>query len=246
MQRMDRPVQVPDQITDPPAPLVLASRSPRRRALLTVLGIPFQEKPSDADERLLPDESPRDAVQRLALVKAEAAARDAGGALVLAADLLVVHEGRPLGKPKSKGQAREMLRSLRARPHQVITGVALLAAGGVRRYLGLQETEVWMRDYTDDEIEAYLARGEAMDKAGAYAIQDQQLSPVAHLRGCYPNVAGLPLCEVVRAMEALGHPLADMARGPFVPPCRLCREGARVVGEPRVGRLYADGQRHPF
>jgi nucleoside triphosphate pyrophosphatase len=186
------------------ARVILASASPRRRELLTILGISFRIVAADVDEHTQPGEVPTALVTRLAETKALTVARRAvapsglrhgtaqsdDASLVLAADTEVELDGAVLGKPPDGAAARAMLLALRGRAHRVLTGLAL----------ALGETIVWMRTYTDDEIAAYIATGRPLDKAGAYGIQDAGFQPVARINGCYTNVVGLPLCEVRRAL----------------------------------------------
>ena len=117
-----------------------------------------------------------------------------------------------------------MLAELRGRRHEVISGVALLGVNG--RHCGAVTTSVWMRDYSEAEIERYVGSERPLDKAGAYAIQDRDFGPVERIDGCYLNVVGLPLCEVGRGLLLLGWPLVDER---YEPPCRLCRLGQRVL-----------------
>ena len=142
----------------------------------------------------------------------------------MAADTLVVCDGQVLAKPADPDDARRMLRRLRGRSHQVLTGVALRATEAVQ-WCGLVSTTVVMREYADGEVEEYIARGEPFDKAGGYAIQDEVFRPVERLDGCYLNVVGLPLCAVSAGLAALGVSVAP--GGP--PPCGYCRAGARLV-----------------
>jgi septum formation protein len=195
--------------------LILASASPRRRALLAILGISFCVTSADIDERPRPGESPAALVTRLAETKALTVARRGVAAsgkrqgtpaapsdrLVLAADTEVELDGAVLGKPADDAAARTMLLALRDRPHRVLTGLAL-ADGDRIAWSSVVETTVWMRPYTDDEIAAYIASGRPLDKAGAYGIQDAEFRPVARIDGCYTNVVGLPLCEVRRALAS--------------------------------------------
>jgi predicted house-cleaning NTP pyrophosphatase (Maf/HAM1 superfamily) len=119
-----------------------------------------------------------------------------------------------------------MLRRLRGRSHQVLTGVALRAApGGQLEWGGVVATRVLMRDYAESEVDAYIDRGEPFDKAGGYAIQDSRFQPVERVEGCYLNVVGLPLCAVAAGLSALG--VETQAAG--TPPCEYCRAGARLV-----------------
>lgn len=171
--------------------ITLASASPRRRELLARLVPDFQVVPSDVDEALEHPVSP-DNVAALALRKARAVAPRVGG-VVLAADTVVVVDGDPLGKPGDAEHARAMLRRLRGRPHIVITGLAVVDAGEDRSEATAVVSEVLMRDYPDSVIDAYVASGEPLDKAGAYAIQGAGAGLVAGWIGSYSNIVGLPL-----------------------------------------------------
>ena len=184
--------------------LVLASTSPRRRELLSCLGINFRVVPPSTLENMKPNETPKEMVERLALSKALSVARSLAGGLVVGADSVVVLDGRVLGKPINSAQAREMLRSLRSREHQVMTGVALVDADDQGAHVTSESSLVTMRDYSDDQLEAYVASGEPMDKAGAYAVQDRVFRPAEQLEGCYTNVMGLPLCSLVDMLQDAG------------------------------------------
>lgn len=178
--------------------LVLVSASPRRRALLAELGVPFRIEPVDIDETPLPGEPPIDLALRLAREKA--LAYPASGCWALAADTVVALNGEVFGKPANAKEARAMLRRLRGRQHSVITAVALRTPdGGIEA--AFDRAEVTMRGYTDAEIEEYIATGDPFDKAGAYAIQHEGFHPVAALEGARETVIGLPLA-LVRAMLA--------------------------------------------
>lgn len=192
--------------------IILASASPRRRQLLSLLGVSFRVVTSDADESVQPGESPIVLAQRLSAAKAEAVAKAHSGAVVIAADTMVVLDGEILGKPADECMAFEMLSRLRAREHLVYSGLALLDAMRGRRLIQVARTPVQMRDYTDAEIRSYVASGDPLDKAGAYAIQYQAFNPVALINGCYANVMGLPICHLYRGLRAWGfrallHPL---------------------------------------
>lgn len=189
--------------------LVLASNSPRRRALLALGGWDFEIAPADVDETPLPGEPAADYVLRLAQSKAQAAgARQASahpaGALILAADTTVADEGQILGKPRDDAEARQMLERLRGRTHQVYTAIAVLRLGEADPLTDLCCTDVPMRAYSDVEMQAYIASGDPLDKAGAYAIQHPGFHPVEQLQGCYANVVGLPLCHLQRTLHKLG------------------------------------------
>lgn len=184
--------------------LVLASASPRRRQLLTLLGIPFSTRSAAVDESPLVGEAPTDLVLRVSQAKAYAMHDVRRDELVVAADTVVVLDGEILGKPGSPGEAFSMLRRLRSRSHAVYTGISVWQPANWRMVNELASSAVSMRDYTDAEIEAYVATGDPLDKAGAYAIQNQGFAPVRHMEGCWLTVMGLPLCHLRRALEAFG------------------------------------------
>lgn len=179
-------------------PLLLASSSPRRLDLLRALGLEPGVRPADVDETLLPGEDPHDAAERLARAKAVVVAASAPpGTVVLAADTIVVLDGAALGKPRDDEDARRMLRSLRGRGHDVVTGVALARDG--RLVSGREVTEVVFAPMTDEEVDAYVASGEPSDKAGAYALQGLGGLFVERISGTPSNVIGLPL-RLVRGL----------------------------------------------
>lgn len=184
--------------------LVLASASPRRRDLLAGLGVRFTVRPVDVDERPRPGEDPHVYVLRLAEEKA--AARAAPGELVLAADTSVVLDGEILGKPGDAEEARQMLSRLAGREHTVLTGVALLEAGGGSRS-AVEESRVRIAALSDEELRWYVATGETMDKAGSYAVQGLGAMFVEAVFGDYTNVVGLPLPSTYRLFRDLGHDL---------------------------------------
>lgn len=180
--------------------LLLASSSPRRLALLRALGLEPLVRPADVDETLLPGEDPHDAAERLARAKAGAVAGGApAGAVVLAADTIVVLDGEALGKPRDDADARRMLRALRGRAHDVVTGVALARDGTL--VSGRETTEVLFAPMTDEEVDAYVASGEPADKAGAYALQGLGGLFVERISGTPSNVIGLPF-RLVRSLGA--------------------------------------------
>jgi len=172
----------------------------------------FVSYPADIDERRREGEPPADYVLRLADAKARvAAARTRVVGPFLAADTVVVDGDELLGKPDSDEEARRMLEQLRGRRHQVYTALALYDPPNLRMLKDLCVTEVPMRNYSDEEIERYIASGDPFDKAGAYAIQHRKFQPVENFQGCFASVMGLPLCHVVRCMRQLGHePPADV------------------------------------
>lgn len=191
------------------AKLVLASGSPRRRQLLADLGVTYDVQAADIDETLQPDEKPLTAARRLALAKATAVAAE--GLTVIGADTLVVLDGAPLGKPKDADEARSMLLRLRNRPHEVVTGVAVVVDAS-RSFQAHATTGVVMRPYTDGDIDAYIASGEPFDKAGAYAVQDPTFKPVRQWNGCYCNIVGLPLALTGGLLLQAAYPLQPVAK----------------------------------
>ncbi|MGE4552470.1 MAG: nucleoside triphosphate pyrophosphatase [Desulfovibrionaceae bacterium] len=189
-------------------PLVLASASPRRLELLGSLGIDFTVRPSRAPEPApAPGEGPDAYAMRLAGLKAAAVAEKLPARLdraaVLAADTIVVLGNRVLGKPRDADDALEMLRLLRGQTHEVITGCCLLAPGREPAHFA-GRTRVRMRAATDAELIAYVATGEPMDKAGAYAIQGLAACLISHVEGSYTNVVGLPLAKVLEVLLECG------------------------------------------
>ena len=196
---------------EPETELVLASTSPRRRELLAGLDIGFRVVAPSASEGRRPQESVRNMVERLALAKARSVARSLASGAVVGADTMVVLDGVPLGKPAGEAEARRMLLDLRGREHQVVTGVAVVDAAGRGEATGSQTSEVFMREYSDVEIEDYLASGGPLDKAGAYGVQDQTFHPADRVEGCYPNVVGLPLCLLAGLLRDVGLEMAPEA-----------------------------------
>ncbi len=182
--------------------VLLASGSPRRRQLLEMLGLPFQVVAPDVDERPRPEEPPDVYVWRLARAKAAAVAARRPAELVLAADTTVVLDGEIFGKPASAPEAAGMLRRLQGKTHRVMTAVAV--ARGEQLEEGLDVTAVTFRPLTEAEIADYVATGEPMDKAGAYAIQGKGAALVAHVDGEFYGVMGLPLRLALELLERFG------------------------------------------
>jgi len=189
--------------------LVLASASPRRKELLRGLGLDFQVAPADIEEVVLEGESAQETVARLSLAKATAVASTLDSGLVIGADSMVVLDGRPIGKPADNEEARRMLRALRGTSHQVTTGITVIDAASGRTLTGSMTSDVTLRELSDAEIEASIASGTPMDKAGAYAVQDQDLRPAASWDGCYSNIVGLPVCRLLGMLKELGHAQPD-------------------------------------
>lgn len=187
-----------------PLPLVLASGSPRRRQLLEMLGIEHRVVPPDVDESRRSGEMPADYVIRLARDKAGVVSRREPGALVLAADTTVVLGAELFGKPGTAGEAAAMLRRLSGATHQVYTGVAVARNGRLESRLDV--SDVTFRPLVDAAIADYVATGEPMDKAGAYAIQGRGAALIEGIRGDFFGVMGLPLRLVLELLEGFGRP----------------------------------------
>ena len=177
--------------------LVLASNSPRRQQLLALGGWMFNVLVADVDESQHPSEAPGDYVQRVAEMKARKSAEKSHNAnIVIAADTAVVDGNHILGKPLDESDAVRMLKRLRGHTHQVYTGLALLRVSDGYTITDVSVTDVPMRDYSDEEIDAYVQTGDPLDKAGAYAIQHPRFHPVENMEGCFASVMGLPLCRL--------------------------------------------------
>ena len=202
--------------------LILASSSPRRQELLTQLGLRFEIIKPEIDESRLDGENLIEYAERLSREKAEAVvnALDSSPTLVISADTIVIlaadtigvdQDGELLGKPADAADARRMLQNLRNRAHQVITAFTVyLKAQPPRVITRHAETAVHMRDYSDAEIDAYIASGDPFDKAGGYAIQNEAFHPVARIEGSYSNVVGLPLDELQAALREVGCPAEQL------------------------------------
>ena len=190
-----------------PEQLVLASASPRRRDLLAGLQLDFAVRSAEIDESALTDELPEDHVLRLARAKAQAVARP--GELVLAADTVVVLEGRILGKPADPADAQQMLSSLAGREHDVYTGVALFEPDRDTLVSATDRSEVRIAALDEDEISWYVSTGEPLDKAGSYAIQGLGALFVERVVGNYTNVVGLPLPLTRSLFRQLSYDILD-------------------------------------
>ena len=185
-----------------PPRVILASSSPRRRELLALIGIPHEVVPADIDETPWDDESPPAHCERLARGKAEAIGRTFPDAVIIGADTIVVIDDAILGKPRDEAQARAMLRRLSGRQHVVHTAVAV--ARGGRLESGVETVPVAFRALSDEEIDAYVATKEPMDKAGAYGIQGYGATIVERIEGDYFAVMGLALGRLIRLMGRVG------------------------------------------
>ena len=184
------------------ARIVLASQSPRRRELLSLIGIPHEVRPADLDERVLPGELPAVHAERLARAKAEEVAATEPDAVVIGADTIVVLDGNILGKPRDAGDATAMLRRLSGRTHTVLTAVSVVHRG--RTVSGVESVEVTFRPLTEEQIDRYIATGEPMDKAGAYGIQGFGAVIVERVHGDYFAVMGLALGRLVDLLAQVG------------------------------------------
>lgn len=193
-----------DQHPEKAQPLILASASPRRRVLLRTFGLPFRvvtPRVNETHDRRVP---PAKLVQRNAVRKAEAAARALASGVIVAADTLVVLDGRIFGKPRTARQADRMLRVLSGRTHRVYTGVCTLDLARRRRYVDVASTRVTMRGLSDGQIRRYLRGRAPWDKAGAYAVQDMPSMLIDRVDGSLSNVVGLPLHLVERRLRQCG------------------------------------------
>lgn len=204
-----------------PTPLILASASPRRRELLAYLGIAFTVLPAEIDESV-PEtlDDPIAFARRLAETKGRAIASRHPRVAVLAADTIVVVDGKILDKPVDTDAARNTLQTLRNRPHEVTTAVALAYDSNV--WVDHATTSVFMRDYSDEDIASYIASGDPFDKAGSYAIQDRRFRPVDRCEGCYCNVVGLPLVLTQRLLEEASLTVLDLNPPDLPPECHPC------------------------
>ena len=188
--------------------LILASGSPRRAELLEKMGLTFQVEPSNTDEVLEPGLTPQQEVVHLSLGKANAvAAGHPEKAVVLSADTVVELDGKILGKPHSEEAAITMLRALSGRSHRVLTGVTVMSPKGIETHC--EETEVYFRSISDEEIRWYVKTGEPMDKAGAYGIQGYAAMFIEKINGDYYNVMGLPVCQTGLMLRRAGIPVLE-------------------------------------
>lgn len=194
--------------------IILGSASPRRRELLSRIGIAFEVRTSDGEE-LYHSTAPEEIVKELALMKAENVAGDLVNerkcapedTIVIGADTIVVLDGKILGKPKDEKDAADMIRALQGRSHEVYTGVALLdynAQGSRNVSVHAVGTKVYVNPMDEKEISAYISTGEPMDKAGAYGIQGRFAAYIDRIEGDYYNVVGLPVSYVYRMLKKLG------------------------------------------
>ena len=185
--------------------LILASSSLQRAEILSNAGLPFSVLSSAMDESPFPGEAPTELVRRLANAKADlVAARAAAPAIILAADTVIVLDGKILGKPGTIENARHMLQQLSGRTHSVLTGVAMIRLPDGERREFIESTLVHFRPITEEELSSYLATEEPYDKAGSYAIQGHAGRFITRIEGCYFNVVGLPISRVLTELYSLG------------------------------------------
>jgi septum formation protein len=177
--------------------LILASNSPRRRHLLAQAGLNFSVIPSNVDEQKVSMSDPNDCVRELAESKAMDISRKHPDRWVIGADTIVIIEQQILGKPDSKDAARNMLRRLSGKTHQVYTGFCICCKREKRLFSDVVKTDVRFKELSDREIEWYIQTGEPFDKAGGYGIQGLGVFLVERINGSYTNVVGLPVCEVM-------------------------------------------------
>ena len=180
--------------------LILASQSPRRRELLGLFRRPFEVRVADIDETMDDTLPPFDEVARVSRAKAQAVPREQDD-IVVAADTIVVCAGRTLGKPRTEVEAKEMLRLLSGRDHQVMTGMTVLRGDAV--VTCTEVTDIHFRELTEKEFESYIATGEPMDKAGAYGIQGGAALFAQRMVGDYYNVMGLPVCRLYEILSQI-------------------------------------------
>ena len=186
--------------------LILASASPRRQELLKLFGLPFTVRVADIDETMDPGLPPFDEVGRVSRAKALAIPRETDD-IVIAADTIVVCEGKTLGKPRDAEDAKAMLRLLSGRDHQVMTGCTVLR--GENRETFTEVTDIHFRDLSENEIARYVASGEPMDKAGSYGIQGGAALFCSHMVGDYYNVMGLPVCRLGMVLRQMAPDLME-------------------------------------
>ncbi|PEP62854.1 MULTISPECIES: Maf family protein [Bacillus] len=179
--------------------LILASGSPRRKELLELAGVPFEIVVSEIEETIGAYSSPADIVMSLALQKASAVVENHEDSVVLGADTIVTYESRILGKPKDEAEAKEILQLLSGKTHEVYTGVALISKEKTVTFY--ERTEVTFWELTEEEIDAYIATKEPLDKAGSYGIQGKGSIFVQHIQGDYYSVVGLPIARLVRELK---------------------------------------------
>lgn len=184
--------------------LILASTSPRRKELLDLLGIPFEVIPPTTSEEVLGQESPADHVRRLALEKAQSVANRHPTGLVIGSDTVIELDGQITGKPADLEEAHDMLNRLRGKCHLVHTGLALVAKTGQIEETWVESVKVWIKDFSNTDLQTYLKTRDSLGKAGAYSIQGEGANLIEKIEGDYPSVVGLPLWRIAKLLEQSG------------------------------------------
>ena len=217
------------------AVFTLLSSSPRRREIVSAFRVRVGVAGSRGAEPVPQQgEAPHDYVVRCAVAKLGTWPFDSEAGCLVSADTVVALDGEVLGKPESDQDARSMLRRLRNRRHEVVTGVAVRDSETGRTVTGWEASSVLTRDYSDEEIEKYIALGEPLDKAGGYAVQDGDFAPVSNVKGCYLNVVGLPLCLLLRLLRGVGveAKLRPLNEVPYYDRCTDCKLGTYLEAAP--------------
>ena len=181
--------------------IILASGSPRRKELMEKTGLKFEIDPADIDERKFSEKSADRLVEILAIKKAENVAERHPNSLVIGSDLIVAHEDQQIGKPKDAADAKKILQHLRGKTHQVLTGVAIIDTANNKTASAVETANVKMRDYSDKEIDNYIATGEPLDKGGAYAIQGHGRKLIEKFSGDMELIIGLPTKTVLKLIK---------------------------------------------
>lgn len=184
--------------------IILASGSPRRKQILEQVGLNFTVEVSDYEEKSIPGVSPSEFVETLSLEKANVVAKNHNDAIIIGADTIVVLDNQILGKPKTKQDAREMLKKLSGNTHSVFTGFTIIDTVNKRTITNHVETKIRFKNLSEEEIRAYIETGEPMDKAGAYGVQDKGALFVEHIEGDYSSVMGLPIVKIFEILKELG------------------------------------------
>jgi len=184
--------------------IILASSSPRRKELLSTLGLNFMVVPPHIEEEVVKGENPQEHVARLSQAKATEIGKAFRDCWILGADTIVFIEGEVLGKPQSEAEAYLMLKKLSGREHTVLTGFFIYHPRNQKFFSEVVESRVKIKQLEDEEIKAYIKTGEPFDKAGAYAAQGRGMFMIEKIFGSFTNVIGLPVCEVVNALKNLG------------------------------------------
>jgi len=184
--------------------IILASSSSRRKQILEQVGLNFIVEVSDYEEKSIPGVSPSEFVETLSLEKANVVAKNHNDAIIIGADTIVVLDNQILGKPKTKQDAREMLKKLSGNTHSVFTGFTIIDTVNKRTITNHVETKIRFKNLSEEEILAYIETGEPMDKAGAYGVQDRGALFVEHIEGDYSSVMGLPIVKIFEILKELG------------------------------------------